>query len=155
MSAKGPCYSVWGQSKAIMANHPHLAGLVLARGGSTGIPLKNLATLGDKSILEWALTAMNDNLCPFDSVWVSTDHDKIASCAENCQVSVFRRSPEFATADAPSIAAVQVVEIAYLSLEVSQVNISPWSSRSFLNIIPKWISSAWFNALRPLFSPSS
>ncbi len=36
----------------------HVAGLVLARGGSKGIPLKNLQLLDGKPLLAWALDAM-------------------------------------------------------------------------------------------------
>ena len=94
-------------------NHPHLAGLILARGGSRGIPLKNLSRLGGRPLLQWSLDAMIQKPTPFDSVWVSTDHDAIAACAKSYapQVSVFRRSPKFATDDAPSISAVQVCNV--------------------------------------------
>ena len=37
----------------------HVAGLVLARGGSKGIPLKNLALLNGEPLLVWALKAMS------------------------------------------------------------------------------------------------
>ena len=37
----------------------HIAGLILARGGSKGIPLKNLALLRDTPLLVWALKAMS------------------------------------------------------------------------------------------------
>ncbi len=36
----------------------HIAGLVLARGGSKGIPLKNLAHLQGTPLLLWALKVM-------------------------------------------------------------------------------------------------
>jgi CMP-N-acetylneuraminic acid synthetase len=36
----------------------HIAGLVLARGGSKGIPLKNLQKVNGKPLLVWALDAM-------------------------------------------------------------------------------------------------
>jgi len=36
----------------------HIAGLILARGGSKSIPLKNLALVGGKPLLVWALEAM-------------------------------------------------------------------------------------------------
>ena len=83
----------------------HVAGLILARGGSEGIPLKNLAPLGDKPLLEWALGAML-NFGGFDSLWVSTDHAAIATCATSLGSLVFARSPRFATSTSPSIEAV-------------------------------------------------
>ena len=83
----------------------HVAGLILARGGSEGIPLKNLAPLGGQPLLEWALGAML-NFGGFDSLWVSTDHAAIATCATSLGSLVFARSPRFATATSPSIEAV-------------------------------------------------
>ena len=106
---------------------PHIAGLILARGGSKGIPLKNLAQLGGRPLLSWSLGAMA-TFAGFDSVWVSTDHPAIASCAaangaqvrfgdpkQPCKLKplicppyfqVFARSAQFATCSAPSVDAV-------------------------------------------------
>ena len=36
----------------------HIAGLILARGGSKGIPLKNLAVLNGRPLLQWTIDAM-------------------------------------------------------------------------------------------------
>ena len=90
-------------------NRSHVAGLILARGGSTGIPLKNIAPLCQQPLLSWALNAMKNFKRPgFDSIWVSTDHQAIAGCAQkHAGVNVFARSAEFAKADTPSIKAVQ------------------------------------------------
>ncbi len=84
----------------------HVAGLILARGGSRGIPLKNLAPLGERPLLEWALRAML-NFGGFDSLWVSTDHPGIATCASALGAMVFARSAEFAGDEAASLDAVQ------------------------------------------------
>ncbi len=59
----------------------HVAGLILARGGSQGIPLKNLSPLGGKPLLCWALEAMTQAR-GLHSVWVSTDHEDIEACAK-------------------------------------------------------------------------
>ena len=75
---------------------PHVAGLVLARGGSEGIPLKNLAPLGPsrRPLLSWALDPMlevakerddSGHDVGFTSVWVSTEHPAIAACATKHQ----------------------------------------------------------------------
>lgn len=90
-------------------NHPHVAGLILARGGSQAIPLKNIASLGGKPLLSWALEAIiNMQEVTLDSIWVSTDHPAIAEVASRHgpKVKVFWRSPLYATAEAPSISAV-------------------------------------------------
>ena len=42
-------------------NDFHLAGLMLARGGSKSIPLKNLAEVGGRPLLTWALAAAKDS----------------------------------------------------------------------------------------------
>lgn len=55
----------------------HTAGLVLARGGSKGIPLKNLQKIGNRTLLDISLTTIK-NAKIFDSIWLSTDHDLIA-----------------------------------------------------------------------------
>uniref|UniRef100_A0A8D3DN45 N-acylneuraminate cytidylyltransferase n=1 Tax=Scophthalmus maximus TaxID=52904 RepID=A0A8D3DN45_SCOMX len=56
--------------------HRHAAALVLARGGSKGIPLKNIKTLAGVPLIGWVLRAALDSGV-FHSVWVSTDHDEI------------------------------------------------------------------------------
>ena len=64
-----------------------MAGLVLARGGSKGIPLKNIAPLGCKPLVAWCLQSMQE-FGKFDSIWVSTDHQAIAECAQACGAKV-------------------------------------------------------------------
>lgn len=62
-----------------MANSNRLA-LIPARGGSKGIPNKNLQYVGSKSLLERAIdSAKNTNL--FSEICVSTDSDDIADLA--------------------------------------------------------------------------
>ena len=84
----------------------HVAGLILARGGSQGIPLKNITPLANQPLLVWSLGAMKA-FGRFDSVWVSTDHPLIAQCASQMGASVFHRSPKFAKCGSPSVDAVQ------------------------------------------------
>ena len=86
-------------------SQPHVAGLILARGGSQGVPLKNLAPLGGRPLLEWALGAML-NFGGFDSLWVSTDHPGIATCATGQGALIFPRSAKYAGPEAASIDAV-------------------------------------------------
>ena len=75
------------QGQVPTAPSPHIAGLILARGGSRGVPLKNLAPLGSKPLLCWSLGSMLE-FGKFDSVWVSTDHSGIAECARACGAKV-------------------------------------------------------------------
>ncbi|XP_074518474.1 N-acylneuraminate cytidylyltransferase-like [Halichoeres trimaculatus] len=71
----------------------HIAALVLARGGSKGIPLKNIKMLAGVPLIGWVLRAAVDSEL-FDSVWVSTDHDEIEKVAKAWGAKVHRRSPE-------------------------------------------------------------
>ena len=113
---------------------PHVAGLILARGGSTAIPLKNLISLNGRPLISYALTEMIEARC-FDSVWVSTDHSAIAQYASSFDsVKVFRRNAKFATAEASSPDAVrefldgrpEVDVVAYVQCT------SPFIKRDFL-----------------------
>nr|CAD7426415.1 unnamed protein product [Timema monikensis] len=70
------------------------------------IPRKNLAKIGNQTLLEMSLQVMN-NFGKFASVWVSTDDDEIATVAQRLGASVHRRSAETATDTAPSIVGVQ------------------------------------------------
>jgi len=88
------------------SSSPHIAGLVLARGGSKGIPLKNLAPLGSRPLLTWCLQSMQE-FGKFDSIWVSTDHGGIVECAQACGAKVFNRKQENARDSSSSISAVQ------------------------------------------------
>lgn len=55
----------------------HTAALVLARGGSKGIPLKNLQKVGNRTLVQISLDTIK-SVKLFDSIWVSTDHHLIA-----------------------------------------------------------------------------
>lgn len=47
--------------ESYVKGHHHLAGVILARGGSKGIPHKNMAILHGKPLIYWALKAMVDS----------------------------------------------------------------------------------------------
>ncbi|XP_071513499.1 N-acylneuraminate cytidylyltransferase A isoform X2 [Panulirus ornatus] len=82
-----------------------VTGLVLARGGSKGIKNKNLILLNKKPLLLRCLEIMHEAEC-FSSIWVSTDDDKIAECAERGGANVHRRAEYTATDRASSLCAV-------------------------------------------------
>lgn len=85
-----------------------VAGLVLARGGSASIRLKNVAPLGGRPLLHHALDALLDPAAGLDDVWVSTEHPRIAAeAASRAGVRVFARSARHARHDSPSIDAVR------------------------------------------------
>ncbi|XP_071393888.1 N-acylneuraminate cytidylyltransferase A [Centroberyx affinis] len=84
----------------------HITALVLARGGSKGIPLKNIKMLAGVPLIGWVLrAAMDSNM--FDSVWVSTDHDEIEKVAKAWGAKVHRRSPEVSRDSSSSLETIQ------------------------------------------------
>ncbi|KAM3924290.1 N-acylneuraminate cytidylyltransferase [Leptodactylus fuscus] len=84
----------------------HLAAVVLARGGSKGIPLKNIKRLAGKPLIAWVLRAALDSQ-GFDSVWVSTDNDEIEKVAKDFGAQVHRRSAEVSRDTSSSLETIQ------------------------------------------------
>lgn len=84
----------------------HVAAVILARGGSKGIPLKNIKMLAGVPLLGWALRAALDSNM-FESVWVSTDHDEIEKVAKSLGAKVHRRSPEVSRDSSTSLETMQ------------------------------------------------
>jgi CMP-N,N'-diacetyllegionaminic acid synthase len=83
-------------------------GIIPARGGSKGVPLKNLRLLNDLPLVVYGI------LCSLkspsiDRTVVSTDHDKIAEVAEQYGAEVIMRPPEMATDEAPTEPAMKHV----------------------------------------------
>ena len=116
-----------------------MAGLILARGGSQGIPLKNLAPLGGRPLLEWALGAML-NFGQFDSIWVSTDHPGIATCASALGVQVFARSAKFASSEAASVDAVDEFLLNHQEVDiVALVQCTSPFLRPGMLYVPSWL----------------
>jgi len=81
-------------------------GVIPARGGSRGIPRKNIRSLGGKPLLQYtsdvALAARS-----LSRVVVSTDDEQIAAMARSCGVDVpFLRPPELARDETPTLPVV-------------------------------------------------
>ncbi|XP_015228095.1 PREDICTED: N-acylneuraminate cytidylyltransferase-like [Cyprinodon variegatus] len=93
-------------SSSKTSDRRHFAALVLARGGSKGIPLKNIKILAGVPLLGWVLRAATDSEM-FDSVWVSTDHDEIEKVAKSWGAKVHRRSPEVSRDCSSSVETIQ------------------------------------------------
>lgn len=77
--------------------------VVPARGGSKGIPRKNLATVGGRTLIEWAATTLR-GLDFVELLILSTDDDEMAEEAGRHGLEVpFRRPPELSHDLAPAI----------------------------------------------------
>jgi CMP-N,N'-diacetyllegionaminic acid synthase len=78
-------------------------GLIPARGGSKGIPRKNLASVAGRPLLAWTVDAARA-ATELTRVVVSTDDDEIAGAAG---VDVLRRPPELAADETPMLEVVR------------------------------------------------
>lgn len=67
--------------------------IIPARGGSKGIPKKNLSMLKDKTLLEWAIDVAKV-ADPIDDIVVSTDDAEIEELARKCGAEVLGKRPE-------------------------------------------------------------
>lgn len=75
--------------------------IIPARGGSKGIPGKNIARVCGKPLLCWSIEQALESR-QIDEVCVATDSDAIAFTAGHYGVEVYHRSAESATDEAPS-----------------------------------------------------
>ena len=73
---------------------------IFARGGSKGIPDKNIRLLAGKPLLAWAIEIARD-IPEINRVFVSTDDTHIAEIARECGAEVIDRPPELAQDDTP------------------------------------------------------
>jgi CMP-N,N'-diacetyllegionaminic acid synthase len=84
-----------------------LLAFVPARGGSKGIPRKNLTALAGKPLIQYTLEAALGSL-RVDDVFLSTDDEEIASfCAPFGIDTRYRRPPELSTDEAPLMTAIE------------------------------------------------
>jgi CMP-N,N'-diacetyllegionaminic acid synthase len=81
--------------------------LVTARGGSKGVPRKNLQTVGGQPLIAWTIQAALDS-CGVGRVIVSTDDDEITAVSRQFGAEVpFRRPAELAGDASPHVAVVE------------------------------------------------
>ncbi len=80
-----------------MNNESNCIAVIPARGGSKGIPRKNLAVLAGRPLLAWCIEAALGSR-RVDGVVVSTDDDEIGRAAERCGAEVVWR-PEAISGD--------------------------------------------------------
>jgi CMP-N-acetylneuraminic acid synthetase len=82
-------------------------GIITARGGSKGIPRKNLTLLLGKPLLQYTAEAALA-ASTLSDVILSTDDEEIAEVGRGCGLEVpFMRPPELATDEAPTLPVIQ------------------------------------------------
>jgi CMP-N,N'-diacetyllegionaminic acid synthase len=83
-----------------------LLGIIPARGGSKGIPRKNIRLVKGKPLIVWTIEQARQSKF-LDRVVLSSDDPEIMDIAANCGCEVpFRRPPELAADDTPGIVPV-------------------------------------------------
>lgn len=80
-----------------MTDHarPEALAIIPARGGSQGIPRKNVKPLCGRPLIAWTIDAARD-ASSVDRIVVSTDDDEIADVSRGCGAEVVRRPPDLA-----------------------------------------------------------
>jgi N-acylneuraminate cytidylyltransferase len=79
--------------------------LIPMRGGSKGIPKKNIKLLHNRPLCDWVIkSAIDSNI--FDQIWVTTDDEEIARISKQSGAKVHMRDPQTATDNAPTSLAI-------------------------------------------------
>ncbi|KAL0963119.1 hypothetical protein UPYG_G00350000 [Umbra pygmaea] len=131
----------------------HIAALILARGGSKGIPLKNIKILAKVPLLGWVVRAALDSK-QFDSVWVSTDHDDIEKVAETWGAKVHRRSPEVSQDSSSSLDTIQEFARKYkdvtviCNIQATSPCLHPFHLKGALDLMKKHSLDSVFSVVR-------
>ena len=89
-----------------MYNNKKILAIIPARGGSKGLPGKNIKLLCGKPLIGWTIEQAQSSKY-IDEIFVSTDSNEIAAVAEDFGIKVpFLRPAELATDTSPSSAFV-------------------------------------------------
>lgn len=80
--------------------------LIPARGGSKGIPRKNLVLVHGRPLIDYTLRAALDST-KVDHVWLSSDDASVLSIGSSLGARPLERPPEYATDEASSIDVVR------------------------------------------------
>ena len=76
-----------------MINGKTVMGITLARGGSKGIPQKNVIDVNGKPLIQYTIDEVKKSKY-IDSIVVSSDDDQILSIAQEQDVDILKR-PDF------------------------------------------------------------
>lgn len=82
----------------------NVVAIILARGGSKGIPKKNIMNFCGKPLLVWSIEHAK-NVKGISSVWVSSDNNEILKIAKKHGANTIRRPRSLSTDTAKSVSA--------------------------------------------------
>lgn len=84
----------------------NIVGLIPARGGSKGVPRKNIKKLADKPLIQYTIEeAKKSN--KINRLIVSTDDEEIANISEELGTEVIKRPEELSQDDTPTLPVIQ------------------------------------------------
>jgi CMP-N,N'-diacetyllegionaminic acid synthase len=83
-------------------NKKKIIAIIPARGGSKGIPKKNIALVAGKPLIQYTIESAKQSK-KIDKLVVSTDSEEIATIARNLGVEVIKRPTEFARDDSSTM----------------------------------------------------
>jgi N-acylneuraminate cytidylyltransferase len=83
-----------------------ILGVIPARGGSKGIPRKNVKQINGKPLIAWTIEAAKESKM-IDRYVVSTEDDEIAAISREYGADVIERPPELATDEAIVLSVLQ------------------------------------------------
>ena len=87
--------------------------IILARGGSKGIPGKNIIDFCGKPLILWTIEQFQ-RAKGVDSIWVSSDSEEILSISRSCEVETIKRpddiSSDAATSESGWLHALGIIE---------------------------------------------
>ncbi|MBA7512822.1 CMP-N,N'-diacetyllegionaminic acid synthase [subsurface metagenome] len=104
--------------------------IILARGGSKGIPNKNIIDFCGKPLIVWTIEQLQ-MVKGIDSIWVSSDSEEILSISQTCNTEIIYRPVEIAgdlaTSEAGWLHALEHIEkkMGYVDLVVAPQVTSP------------------------------
>jgi N-acylneuraminate cytidylyltransferase len=121
-----------------------LVGLIPARSGSKGIKLKNLAKVGDRSLLQIGIQKLIDSEC--DKVIVSSDSNEILDIAEKSGAIGHLRNDVLSNDDSSTFALVKhLIDSKFFTSEdvlaLHQVTSPFLKSESIKGAVNKLVSS--------------
>lgn len=129
-----------------MTSHHRILAVIPARGGSKGIPFKNLALLGGRPLIAWTIAAAKA-AHGLDRVIVSTDDENIAAAAREHGAEVpFLRPPEFSGDNAPALDV-----IVHALTELKSRSDVPYDAVAYLQPTSPFRSAAQLGAAISLF----
>lgn len=91
----------------------NIVAIILARGGSKGIPGKNIINFCGKPLICWTIEQLR-RAKGINSIWVSSDNEKILAISKNCGVETIHRPAEIsgdsATSESGWLHALEYIE---------------------------------------------